>query len=79
MGQQRGWDMLTVSEDSIFVIANSATVTYGIVDCYIDRNLKEADPARYGELREKFQQQLEQAANLLKAFIDVWHRIAAPE
>ena len=71
--------LLTVSEDSIFVIANSATVTYGIVDCYIDRNLKEADPARYGELREKFQQQLEQAAKQQKAFIDVWHRIAAPE
>ena len=42
--------LLTVSEDSIYMIANSATITFGIVDCYIDRNLK-ADPARYGELR----------------------------
>ncbi len=71
--------LLTVSEDSIYVIANPATITYGIVDCYIDRNLREADPARYSELREKFQQQLEQAANQQKAFIDVWYRIAKPE
>ena len=27
--------LLTVSEDSIYMIANSATITYGIVDCYI--------------------------------------------
>ena len=71
--------LLTVSEDSIYMIANSATITYGIVDCYIDRNLKETDPTRYGELREKFQQQLEKAAEQQKAFIDVWYRIATPE
>ena len=31
--------LLSVSEDSIYMIANSTTITYGIVDCYIDRNL----------------------------------------
>ncbi len=71
--------LLTVSEDSIYMIANSATITYGIVDCYIDRNLRETDPARYDELREKFRQQLEQTAKQQKAFIDVWYRIAKPE
>ena len=68
--------LLTVSEDSVFVIANPATITYGIVDCYIDRNLRKADPARYAQLREKFRQQLESAANQQSAFIDVWYRIA---
>lgn len=71
--------LLTVSEDSVYVIANSATVTYGIVDCYIDRNLKDTDPTRYEESREKFLRQLEQAAEQQKAFIDLWHRIAKPE
>ena len=71
--------LLTVSEDSIYVIANSATITYGIVDCYIDRNLRETDPTRYGTLREEFRQQLEKAAKQQKAFIDVWYRIAMPE
>ena len=70
--------LLTVSEDSIYMIANSATITFGIVDCYIDRNLK-PDPARYGELREKFRQQMKQAAKQQSAFIDFWHRIATPE
>ena len=71
--------LLTVSEDSVYVIANSLTITYGIVDCYIDRNLRETDPARYGELREKFLQQMEQGAKQQKAFVDFWHRIAKPE
>ncbi|MCI8326228.1 MAG: hypothetical protein HFI37_00460, partial [Lachnospiraceae bacterium] len=71
--------LLTVSEDSVYMIANSATITYGIVDCYIDRNLRETNPARYGELREKFLQQLEQAAKQQKSFIDTWYRIAKPE
>ncbi len=71
--------LLTVSEDSVFVIANSATITYGIVDCYIDRNLRKTDPARYAQLREKFRQQLESAANQQSAFIDVWYRLAKSE
>lgn len=70
--------LLTVSEDSIYMIANSATITFGIVDCYIDRDLK-ANPTRYGELREKFRQQMKQAAKQQSAFIDFWHRIATPE
>lgn len=71
--------LLTVSEDSVYVIANSATITYGIVDCYIDRSLKETDPARYKELRKKFRPQLKQAAKQQSAFIDFWKRIATPE
>ncbi len=71
--------LLTVSEDSVYVIANSATITYGIVDCYIHRDLKGTDPLRYKESREKFLLQLEQAAEQQKAFIDFWHRIAKPE
>lgn len=71
--------LLTVSEDSIYVIANSATITYGIVDCYIDRNLKETDPARYAQQREEFRGQLEQAAKQQQAFIDCWYRLAKPE
>ena len=67
-----------MSEDSIYMIANSATITFGIVDCYIDRNLK-ANPTRYGELREKFRQQMKQAAKQQSAFIDFWHRIATPK
>ncbi len=71
--------LLTVSENSVYMIANSATITYGIVDCYIDRNLRETDPQRYAQLCEKFRQQLEQAAEQQKAFLDCWHRIAKQE
>lgn len=71
--------LLTVSEDSVYVIANSATITFGIVDCYIDRNIKATDPVRYAQLREQFRQQLEQAAKQQREFIDLWYRMAKPE
>ena len=71
--------LLTVSEDSVYVIANSATITYGIVDCYIDRNLKKTDPVRYAELRETFRQQMEQTAKQQSSFINLWYRVAKPE
>ncbi len=71
--------LLTVSEDSVYVIANSATITYGIVDCYIDRALKNTNPTEYAKKREAFKEQLQQAANQQTAFIDFWYRIAKPE
>ena len=71
--------LLNVSEDSIYVIANSATITYGIVDCYVDRNLKSSDPAQYAVKREEFRKDLEKSARQQKAFIDLWRRITKPE
>ena len=54
--------LLTVSDDSIYVIANAATITYGIVDCYVDRELKNTDPVLYGEKREQFRKELGHAS-----------------
>lgn len=71
--------LLTVSEDSIYVIANSATITYGIVDCYVDRKLRDTDPVRYREKCGQFQQELEQAAEQQREFLDLWYRTAKPE
>ncbi|MBD5544310.1 MAG: hypothetical protein HDR01_08765 [Lachnospiraceae bacterium] len=71
--------LLTVSEDSIYVIATAATITYGIVDCYVDRKLKDTDPALYEEKRDQFRQDLEHTARQQREFIDLWYRIAKPE
>ncbi len=71
--------LLSVSENSVYVIANSATITYGIVDCYVDRKLKDTDPVRYREKCRQFQQELEQAAEQQKEFLDLWYRIAKTE
>lgn len=70
--------LLTVSEDSIYVIANSTTITYGIVDCYVDRGLKNTDITRYREKREQFRQQIGKIARQQKEFIDLWYRMAQP-
>ena len=71
--------LLNVSEDSIYVIANSATITFGIVDCYVDRNLKSTNAVQYAEKREEFRKDLEQSAKQQKAFIDLWRRVTKPE
>lgn len=71
--------LLTVSQNSIYVIANSASITYGIVDCYVDRDLKNTDPALYAQKCIEFRQQLEDTADQQKEFIDLWYRIANPE
>ena len=71
--------LLNVSEDSIYVIANSATITFGIVDCYLDRNLKSTNAVQYAEKREEFRKDLEQSARQQKAFIDLWCRVTKPE
>ena len=71
--------LLNVSEDSIYVIANSATITFGIVDCYVDRSLKVSDPAQYAVKREEFREDLKKNAGQQKAFIDLWRRITKPE
>ena len=71
--------LLTVSEDSVYVISNYPTNTYGIVDCYIDRTLKNTNPTEYAKKREAFKEQLQQAAKQQTAFIDFWYRIAKPE
>ena len=71
--------LLNVSEDSIYIIANSATITFGIVDCYLDRDLKLSDPVQYAEKREEFREDLEQSARQQKAFIDLWRRVTKPQ
>lgn len=71
--------LLTVSDDSIYVIANAATITYGIVDCYVDRELKNTDPVLYGEKREQFRKELEHASKQQREFIDLWYRLAKPK
>lgn len=71
--------LLAVSQDSIYVIVNSASITYGIVDCYVDRTLKDTDPALYTEKLGEFRQELESIADQQKEFIDLWYRIAKPD
>lgn len=71
--------LLTVSENSIYVITNSATITYGLVDSYIDRSLKESNNTLYQEKINQFKQQLEKAAKQQHDFIEFWYRLGKPK
>ncbi|GAA0862203.1 hypothetical protein GCM10008917_06650 [Paraclostridium tenue] len=71
--------LLTVSENSIYVITNSATITYGLVDSYVDRSLKESNNTLYQEKINQFKQQLEKAAKQQHDFIEFWYRLGKPK
>nr|WP_317333844.1 ZmpA/ZmpB/ZmpC family metallo-endopeptidase [uncultured Romboutsia sp.] len=71
--------LLNVSENSIYVVANSATITYGLVDTYVDRTLKQSNPNEYQSKIEEFKKEVEKAANQQSEFIEFWYRIAKPE
>lgn len=71
--------LLTVSENSIYVITNSATITYGLVDSYVDRSLKESNNTLYQEKINQFKQQLEKAAKQQHDFIEFWYRLGNPK
>ncbi len=70
--------LLTVSENSIYAISNSATITYGIVDTYVDRNLKQNNAALYNEKVEQFKQQVEKGASQQQDFVEFWYRLSKP-
>ena len=70
--------LLTVSENSIYAISNSATITYGIVDTYVDRNLKQNNAALYNEKVEQFKQKVEKGASQQHDFIEFWYRVSKP-
>ncbi|WP_394883823.1 ZmpA/ZmpB/ZmpC family metallo-endopeptidase [Clostridium tertium] len=71
--------LLNVSENSIYVTTNSATITYGLVDTYVDRTLKQSNPDIYQNKFEEFKKEVDKAANQQSAFIDFWYRIAKQE
>ena len=70
--------LLNVSENSIYAIANSATITYGLVDTYVDRTLKQSNPSEYKNKIETFKKEVEKAANQQSEFIEFWYRLAKP-
>lgn len=71
--------LLNVSENSIYVTTNSATITYGLVDTYVDRTLKQSNPGEYQNKIEEFKKEVKKAANQQSEFIDFWYRLAKPE
>ena len=70
--------LLNVSENSIYAIANSATITYGLVDTYVDRTLRQSNPSEYKNKIEIFKKEVEKVANQQSELIEFWYRLAKP-
>ena len=63
--------LLSLSQDNIYVISTMNTVSYGLVDTYVDR--KESN---YNETQRKFEADLQETANKQEEFLDFWYRIS---
>ena len=63
--------LLSLSQDNIYVISTMSTVSYGLVDTYVDR--KESN---YNETQRKFEADLQETANKQEEFLDFWYRIS---
>ena len=63
--------LLSLSQDNIYVISTMSTVSYGLVDTYVDR--KESS---YNESKRKFEADLQETANKQEEFLDFWYRIS---
>ncbi|MBR3601564.1 MAG: hypothetical protein IKL49_04510, partial [Lachnospiraceae bacterium] len=71
--------LLNVSENSVYLLSNPATITLGLVDSYVDRSLKQTDSAAYQAAVDEWKQELERVAKAQVDFLDVWYRIAKEE
>ncbi len=71
--------MLNVSENSIYAITNTTTITLGMIDSYVDRKIIESDPSLYNQQIEEFKRSIKEVAKAQRDFIEVWYRITSPE
>lgn len=71
--------LLNVSENSVYLISNSASITLGLTDSYVDRVLKTSDPAAYQQQITDFETEIRRIAAAQGDFLDFWYRIAKEE
>ncbi len=70
--------LLIIPENTLFVISNITSITYGNVDTYVDSSLK-TNTNVYSQKIEELKVMLEYSAKAQRRFIDTWLRIAKPE
>lgn len=66
--------LLTIPENNLFVITNTATITIGNIDTYIDKDLKN-NQELYSREIEKLKIKINDVAEKQRNFIDFWYRI----
>lgn len=68
--------ILTVSKNSIFVISNPTTITFGAIATYVDPTLQ---GVAFNAKLDEFKVLLKKAATEQGNYVDFWFRIAKPE
>ena len=67
---------LLTAREGIFIISNMATISYSMFARYMDMSLKDTNPAKYQEERQKVIAMIEKTAKMQGDYFDVWYRIA---
>lgn len=68
--------LLTLSDNSIYVVTNIATVNIGMVETYVNLNWKDTKPEVYKQQMDAMIARLEKYGDLQRDHFDMWHRLS---
>lgn len=68
--------LLTLSDNSIYVVTNMATVNIGMVEAYVNLNWKDTKPDVYKQQMDTMIARLEKYGDLQRDHFDLWYRLS---
>ena len=71
--------LLNLTEPSVYVISNMATISYGNVGTYLDASLAQSNPSQYKAEVARVKALIDKAAQQQANYVDTLYRITKPE
>ena len=71
--------LLNLTEPSVYVISNMATITYGNIGTYLDASLAQSNPSQYKAEAARVKALIDKAAQQQANYVDTLYRITKPE
>ena len=70
--------LLTLSQETVYVIPTMSTIAFGDFATYVDLSLKDSNPIKYQQDIDSFKAIIQKEAKNHTAHFDMWYRIALP-
>ena len=71
--------LLNLTEPSVYVISNMATISYGNIGTYLDASLAQSNPSQYKVEVARVKALIDKAAQQQANYVDTLYRITKPE
>ena len=71
--------LLNLTEPSVYVISNMATISYGNIGTYLDASLAQSNPSQYKAEVARVKALIDKAAQQQANYVDTLYRITKPE